>query len=185
VDGTTVTITVHFELCCLPEDAAERDVYEPLVLAEIKGAEDMWNQALATLSAKGCFDIKVKFDGRWLKNTGEAWDPGYHQIIFHRGRGVSFSTDPHATSANSVTDVVYSQTITGLFYESGMNELIWAHEIDHLMGLGDDYRNGMDLNFQGSGGYEDQKHRCPSDREGTLMCSAPGTIGRSACRRSG
>jgi len=48
----------------MPEDAAERDAFVPLVQAEIEAARDMWNEALAKLPAKGCYDIKVVFDAR-------------------------------------------------------------------------------------------------------------------------
>jgi hypothetical protein len=58
VDGASAT-TVHIDLCCLPEDASQRDVWTPLVLAEIKAAQHMWNQALAVLPAKGCSNIRV------------------------------------------------------------------------------------------------------------------------------
>ena len=79
VDGLTVTITVNMDICCLPEDASQRAIFEPLVLGEIKAAQDKWNQALADLPAKGCYQIKVNFNARWLKK-GEAWDNGYHHI---------------------------------------------------------------------------------------------------------
>jgi hypothetical protein len=62
VDGASVTISVHIDLCCLPEHASQRDVWTPLVLAEIKATQDMWNQALAVLPAKGCYNIRVVFD---------------------------------------------------------------------------------------------------------------------------
>jgi hypothetical protein len=175
VDGTTVTITVHIDLCCIPEDA-QRDIWVPLVRAEIKAAQDMWNDALAKLTAKGCFDVRVVFDARLL-NTGDPWDPGYHQINIHfnTGGGKSYSRDPAASSPNSDTNTVYKQTISGEYYEDGMSTLVWAHEIGHLMGLGDDYREGRTIEFRGDlTNYE--RTICFPGREGTLMCSSPGTI---------
>jgi hypothetical protein len=154
VDGTTVTITVHLELCCL-QDASERDVWTPLVLADVKAAQDLWNNALADLPAKGCYDLKVVFDARLL-NKGDPWDPGYHEISMNFSqRGVSYSNDFWASAGTSDDDTAYISTTTGTFFVAEIDPLTWAHEIGHLMGLGDDYT----------------KDGCLRGRRDTLMCA--------------
>lgn len=153
VDGPTVTITVHIDLCCV-QGASERDVWAPLIAAEVEAAQDMWNQALAEQPAKGCYDIKVVFDARVL-NKGDPWDPGYHEINMKFGqRGMSYSDDFWASAATSDDNTAYINTTTGTFYVVAMDEFTWAHEIGHLMGLGDDYT----------------KDGCLVGRGDTLMC---------------
>jgi hypothetical protein len=175
VDGSTVTITVHFDLCCIPEDASQRDVWIPLVRAEIKAAQDQWNRALANLPAKGCYELRVVFDARLL-NKGDAWDEGYHRISMNYTEGRSGSNDPTATSPNTDDDTVYQQSITGNFYEPSMSVGTWAHELGHLMGLGDDYFEQHGLGHQAQD--------CLPGRDGTLMChSSTGIIDQDLADR--
>jgi hypothetical protein len=163
VDGTSVTITVHIDLCCVPEDAATRDAFVPLVQAEIKAAQDMWNRALANLPAKGCFDVKVVFVARLL-NKGQAWDPDYHRITLNFSPGRPYSEDFWATSKNADDGTVYTQIVYGQFYEPSMSVGTWAHEIGHLMGLGDDYYEEHGLGHQAMD--------CLPGRDDTLMCKS-------------
>jgi hypothetical protein len=175
VEGSTVTITVHFDLCCIPDDASERDVWTPLVRAEIKAAQDQWNQALANLPAKGCYELRVVFDARLL-NKSDGWDQGYHRINMSYTEGRSGSQDPESTSPNTDDDTVYQQSVAGNFYEPSMSVGTWAHEIGHLMGLGDDYfaQHGL--------GHRAQD--CLPGRDGTLMCdSGTGAIDQDLADR--
>jgi hypothetical protein len=166
VDGSTVTISVHIDLCCV-QGASERDVWTPLVQADVKAAQDMWNQALGQLPAKECYDLHVVFDAHLL-NKGDAWEPGYHEITMDFGqRGKSLSYDFWASSQTSDDDTVYISTVTGTFFVGAMNPLVYAHEIGHLMGLGDDYT----------------EDGCLVGRIGTLMCSQPGTIDQQLADR--
>lgn len=160
VDGTSVTITVNIDLCCF--DAYAREIFGPLVLTEIKAAQDMWNEALANLPAFGCWDVKVVFNAHLL-NKEQAWEAGYHQITMELTKpGRSGSQDPRATSATEDSDTVYVQPVTGQFYDADMNTEIWAHEIGHLMGLGDDYYENHVLGHAAGS--------CLPARDGTLMC---------------
>jgi len=172
VDGTTITITVHIDLCCV-HDASERDVWTPLVLAEIKAAQDMWNDALAKLSARGCFNIKVVFDGHLL-NQGDPWDPGYHQIdLYFLTKGGNYSDDFWASSNTTDDDTVYNISTTGKFYESYINTQVWAHELGHLMGLGDDYVKGDEV----------RAGHCLFGRAETLMCDPRGIVDQQLADR--
>jgi hypothetical protein len=166
VDGSTVTITVHIDFCCV-QGASERDVWTPLVQAYVKVAQDLWNQALAQLPAKGCYDLQVVFDAHLL-NKGDAWESGYHEITMNFGqRGISYSDDFWAVSQTSDDNTAYISTLTGTFFVSAMSSLTYAHEIGHLMGLGDDYT----------------QDGCLVGRRGTLMCSQPGTIDQQLADR--
>ena len=175
VDGASATITVRFDLCCF-QDATEQTIYGPLVQAEVQAAQDMWNAALAKLPGKGCYNLKAVFDVRLL-NEGEPWDPDYHQIkIDYERPGRSFSTDPGGYSRNDDDDTVYNQTVGGQFYETSMSVGTWAHEIGHLMGLGDDYYDPPSLGHARSS--------CLGGRDGTLMCgSQSGTIDQALADR--
>ena len=61
VDGANVTIAVHLDLCCT-KDASDETVCGPLIQAEVKAAEDMWNAGLANFAGKGCYNLRVVFD---------------------------------------------------------------------------------------------------------------------------
>jgi hypothetical protein len=70
------------------------------------------------------------------------WELGYHQIdVDFTKPGRSKSFDPGAKTSQDDTSTVYNQTLYGQFYASQMDSSVWAHEIGHLMGLGDDYYN--------------------------------------------
>ena len=183
VDGSTVTITVHIDLCCV-QDASEHDIQTPLVMAEVKAAQDVWNQALAELPAKGCYSIKVVFDARLL-NKGDPWDPGYHHIDIHfTEEGVPGSYWPKTIPQNADSDYEYMHSLNGDFYEPNMSVGTWAHEIGHLMGLGDDYYGKPD--YQSVGVQQDVPDTDPSERwamvhkagdclpgrDPTLMCNS-------------
>src|SRR5687768_5686906 len=83
VSGSTVTITVRINLCCA-HDAVERNILQPLALAEIARAQAMWNEGLANFQGGGCYNIKIVFDVRFLNRTSRdappPWEDGYHRI---------------------------------------------------------------------------------------------------------
>jgi hypothetical protein len=187
VEGSTVTITVHIDLCCM-QDAQEREIYRPILLSEVKGAQDLWNQGLAKFSAMGCFSVRVVFDARIL-NKGEAWDPGYHQIkvdLTHPvGRSVSYW--PPNIPQNADSDWEYSHSLDGDFYDAAMSIGTWAHEIGHLMGLGDDYYAKKDFETKASG-ERVLRHNAGDCLEGKdtdeLMCnSRDGSINQDLADR--
>lgn len=165
-NGSALTITVNFDLCCAT-GASEQTIYGPLVPLEVKLAENQWNEALAKLPAKGCFPITVVFSMHLLKRP--IWDSGYHQINFdfaHPGIPASSDYTPGSTH-NDDTPYVYNNVTDGFFYDADMSVGTWAHELGHLMGLGDDYTR-----FGGHGANVPLPNR-----GGTLMAtSATGII---------
>jgi hypothetical protein len=160
VDGATVTITVHIDICCF-DDVGTTLVAR--VMNEVRAAQDMWNKALAKLPAHGCFDVKVVFDARLL-NEGDPWNPGYHRVtmIFDKpGRSEVIGGEG---GQNDDFVAGYTETLNGTFYGSDMTTGTWAHEIGHLMGLGDDY-------YEQRHGLFHPAFSCLTGRSGTLMCN--------------
>jgi hypothetical protein len=156
-NGTALTITVNIDLCCAPSASAQT-IYGPLIQEEVKQAENLWNEGLSKLPAKGCFPIKVVFKVHLLQTRN--WEKGYHQIdidLYKPGRSMSLDYTPGATH-NDDTPYVYNSWTDGQFYEPAMGVPTWAHEIGHLMGLGDDYidrapgSNGRSKSIPGRGG---------------------------------
>src|SRR5947208_8485290 len=161
VDDANVTIAVHLDLCCT-QDASEVTVWGPLIQAQVKAAEDMWNAGLASFAGKGCYNLRVVFDVRLLKQ-GEPYGAGRLTIPIDLSKpGRSLSHDPDMKNQNEDTETVYHQTLDGEFYASDMDFRTWAHEIGHLMGLGDDYYESP---AQGH-----PRHSCLPGRDASLMC---------------
>jgi hypothetical protein len=172
-NGSALTITVNIDLCCATSGSMQT-VYGPLIEYEVKLAENQWNQALAKLPAKGCFPITVVFKEHLLKLP--LWENGYHHIdidFFHPGRSYSVDNTP-GTTHNDDTVFVYEHETVGDFYDADMSGGTWAHEIGHLMGLGDDYTgfggHGLSVPLAG--------------RNGTLMAnSSTGVIDQALADR--
>jgi hypothetical protein len=159
VDGTTVTITVHIDLCCFDDVGTTLVAH---IMNEVRAAQDMWNKALAKLPAHGCFDVKVVFDARLL-NWSERWDAAYDQITINFDQpGRSYSAG-YGAGQNEDDNTNNTEIHGGIFYASDMTTGTWAHEIGHLMGLGDDYRE------QRQGFHSAMS--CLPGRGGTLMCN--------------
>jgi len=156
VDGSNATITVRIDFCCRSTDAAgpggnvAADAWENGILDMVKAAQNMWNDALAKYPAKDCLKIKTAFEAKFVQDQ-QHWDPGYHRILAQGTAANSGSKDPYSQSQRDDTATVYGQSVGGeFFFGSGpvvangpdvpaMTPTILAHEIGHLMGLGDDY----------------------------------------------
>jgi hypothetical protein len=172
VDGTTVTITVHIDICCFDNVGTTLVAH---VMNEVRAAQDMWNAALAKLLAHGCFDIKVVFDVHLL-NKGDARNPEYHQVTIDFDRPCA-AEDNRSYAADDKFppkglyeqdkgfdqppdfDAPYRRSLEGLFCASFMTTQTYAHEIGHFMGLRDDYSDILGDSI------------CFSGRGGTLMCN--------------
>ncbi|MFI5012945.1 MAG: hypothetical protein ACHQAY_11425 [Hyphomicrobiales bacterium] len=177
VDGTTVTITVHIDICCFDDVGTTLAAH---VMNEVRAAQDMWNKALAKLPAHGCFDVKVVFDARLL-NEADPKDPGYHQVKIDFDKPGT-SEDDRSWAAkgrdalqNEDDGTTYTRVLTGMFYANGMTAGTWAHEIGHFMGLGDDYRE--------QGSLFHRRFSCLPGRGGTLMCDDKGEIDQNLADR--
>ena len=158
VDGTTVTITVHIDLCCFDDVGTTLVAH---IMNEVRAAQDMWNKALAKLPAHGCFDVKVVFDAHLL-NWSERWDAGYDQITINFDQPGRSYSGGYGAGQNEDDDTNNTEIHGGMFYATDMTTGTWAHEIGHLMGLGDDYRE----HHQGF----HPAMSCLPGRGDTLMC---------------
>jgi hypothetical protein len=156
VDGSTVTIAVNIDLCCAT--AAELAVYGPLIKEQVAEAEALWNAALAKLPVQ-CLDVRVAFTAHVLQKS--AWESGFHRVSIAFGKdGRSMVHDPSTQNPNLDTPSAYDTDLEADFYYDAMTERAWAHEIGHLMGLGDDYQDPP---------RRPRDHGALPGREGTLM----------------
>ncbi len=173
VQGSTVTITVHADLCCT-KSASEATVYGPLIQEEVTQAQSIWNAALAKLPVNGCVTLRVAFDVR-LRSSGAKPDKDYHQIqIDFTKMDMSFSNDPVGTPYDDTTSA-YTKDLYGEFYDADMTTNTWAHELGHLMGLGDDYSHG---------GFKGPKGQPLPGRDNTMMADkGPHTIDQNLADR--
>lgn len=153
VDGTTVTITVHIDICCFDDVGTTLVAH---VMNEVRASQDMWNKALAKLPAHGCFDVRVVFDAR-LQNLDDPWDPGYDRVTMYFDQPGRSWVANFGTGQNEDDDTNNTRIHGAHFFPSDMTTGTWAHEIGHMMGLGDDY-------------YEPGPS-CLPHRGGTLMCN--------------
>ena len=140
VQGSIVTITVNMDLCChafSQHDSAQ-------LTGLIQQAAGIWNDAFAKLPYNGCLTLHLAANAHLLSKPN-SWEPGFDQIsaYFSDGRPTVYDPDPAATSPNVDTTSAYMQTLTGDYYLPVMDEQVFAHEIGHLMGLGDDYTDVM------------------------------------------
>ena len=138
--GTTAsvsgdTLTINLSLCCATGGSRLADE----VKSDVTAAEAGWNAALADLPARGCIQIKVKFNVVFL-DSPTARD-GYHYVglIDAPGRSYVYSTGPGEDPRADHTDVFENSTRQGGYFLPSMDIGTWEHEIGHLMGLGDDY----------------------------------------------
>lgn len=186
VNGSDATITVRIDFCCRADDAAGpggttgADASENYVLDMVKAAQKIWNDGLANYPARDCLKIKAVFDAKFVEDQ-QHWDPGYHRIVVHYSANSSGSKDPGSTTRWDDTATVYGQSVGGEFY-FGSDDInnngtmvpaltpnSMAHEIGHLMGLGDDYY---------------KQHSAIAGRCGTLMAApASGTIDQQLADR--
>jgi hypothetical protein len=144
VQGTVVMITVNIDLCCL-----SMSKHDSAQLAElVQQAAAIWNDAFAKLPYKGCLTLHLAVNAHVLSPYNRNWEPGFDQIDAHfsDGRPGIIDPDPAATSPNVDTTSAYTQVLAGDYYLPNMEADTWAHEIGHLMGLGDDYTDVKDAN---------------------------------------
>jgi hypothetical protein len=134
----------------------------------VREINDFWNSRLASLRYKSCVKVKINVSINPYIAGPEAQPPG-HDLDFlpengHWEQGAlkrpllwlpPGETDPTADSADSYANPQHGRW-TGTMVELGIRA--FAHEVGHLLGLGDD--------------YIDHEHGAETDKEGragTLM----------------
>ena len=161
VAGTVVTITVPIDVF---GDTRIRDLETGVVGTAgpywEKGAEQIWNDGLAQLRYRSCLTFKLDIDIKEFAAdaTGR---PNSHSVKFYRDPTLrSHFWDPGATRKQSDVPTAFMQSLDGEF--GPIDHFSVAHEVGHLLGLGDDYSDV-------GGTYRDKKSIPEPGREGTLM----------------
>jgi len=141
--GPVTTITVHLDICCSSAAAHAED--QSLFNEYATQAANLWNQAFAKLLAQGCDLLHLSIDAHVL-NTGDRWDPGFHQITINfdkPGRdGINELPGSTLPATADWTDP-YTSALTGNYFLPDLTARIFAHETGHLLGLGDDYTDQL------------------------------------------
>lgn len=146
-DGANVTITVPIDLVGLPEDGGritdmdtgEQHVYSDWLETR---AEAIWNDAFARLPYRGCltFDLDIE-----IHPVRTHRDRGHHRIDFDPFQpGNAIVYDPGVDHHNEDGTRAYTDPLLGDF--GLITQETFAHEVGHLLGLGDDYLRDADKN---------------------------------------
>ncbi len=158
VDGTRIKITVPIDVVGLQGETSYigGKGYESLASIWERAAESLWNQAFREFKYRGCFtleldviihpfaagdSIAVKADGRYvgsIPGPGVKTHPGHHRIYLlpHSLLGTNVTIVPGAKTPQADVTTPYNQVVQGGWSDSSF---VAAHEVGHLMGLGDDY----------------------------------------------
>lgn len=162
IDGSTVTLTVPIDMLDLPEDGGriidmatgEQHVYSDWLETR---AEAIWNEAFARLPYRQCLTFRIDIQ---IHPVSEARMRGHHGINFDpRIPDVAVVYDKGVDHHNKDGTRAYTDSLTGDF--GLIDQETFAHEVGHLLGLGDDYLR--DENKNAIDGVVDGRE------EGTLM----------------
>ena len=175
VSGTTATITVNVDLTIGAFDFTAADLGDTSYFYKMaRQAQDYWNQAFARLLYRGCTQFKLDLNLRVLPGSdahdvyptdiyqGKATIDGRHVMSWMESdyggataRPVVY--DPYLPKSPATDDYPspYQHDLDGYWSPDMKSARDFAHEVGHLMGLGDDYNNDGSL----------------PDRSGTLMDS--------------
>ena len=163
VEGSVVTVTISLSV---PEVTMRDSAGRRMPMSEYveQAGEAIWNAALADLAYRDCFVLRVDVDANGVPAGGTARS-GDHRIGYNPSPTFrSFVNVPLAEgeSTRAQEDGVGPYDYSGTGVWGPIDEVTVAHELGHLMGLGDDYRDV-------GGTYRDVRSIPAPGREGTLM----------------
>jgi len=145
VSGMTATITVPVDVGGIGgAHFVDPDTGKQTTPAEYwtRGADAVWNGGFARYRYHDCVTFKLdlqiyaakqSYDSGW-KVDGTA---GHHHIAVTDLDSRPYVDDPSAKSHNDDTTSAYTSDLGGVWTQQESN--VTAHEVGHLMGLGDDY----------------------------------------------
>lgn len=141
VEGTVVTLRVPLQIR-LPPDfdptvvSMETGERTPLGQYYEDGAEKLWNDGLAGLRHGDCltFRIDVEID---LLEPGVPASGDHYMEIDNDPEGVPMFWDPATNDPQVDTTSAYTEGLIGNL--PPIDDGVFAHELGHLLGLGDDY----------------------------------------------
>jgi hypothetical protein len=158
-EGTIVTISVRVDLSVRDELVNDEN---RAAIVELQGEiNDYWNTAFEGMRYRDCLTLKLDLvlalvphstldavvaPGQYVKTTTT---PGHHVIGFAVGSQDAPSylprpvvVDPYGPAAVPGQDYVspYQHDLDGTWSEA-MDTRDFAHEVGHLLGLGDDYQD--------------------------------------------
>ncbi len=138
VEGTVVTITVPIDIF---GDTRIRDLETGEVVTAgpywEKGAEQIWNDGLAPFRYLDCVTFRIDID---IKEYGKdaTGRPDAHSVRFYNDPTLrSKFWDPGAPTSQADAPTAFNQSLDGEF--GPIDHFTVAHEVGHLLGLGDDY----------------------------------------------
>jgi hypothetical protein len=173
VEGTVVTITVNVVFLVVDLNDTPPDLMRGWEQA-VRAAEDYWNRGLANHPFKGCFTLRIRIAFSPVElyyYDGSGSIPG-HLIRYAEGFGLS--PDPNRIRPEISDPVETDPTKDSVGVYQGVADGFWppwlfenprdvAHEVGHLLGIGDDYHSVYDSD----GRFQDIEST--TGREGTLM----------------
>jgi hypothetical protein len=159
VNGTTATITVNVDvLIGAFNETQVSDETRAYFATKAREAQDYWNQAFAQRRYRGCTEFKLDLNLRVLPGSaahdvwrtddylGKATVDGRHVVSWMQsdfggatGRPTVF--DPYLPDSAATDDYPspFQHDLDGYWSPDMESARDFAHEVGHLMGLGDDY----------------------------------------------
>jgi hypothetical protein len=141
VDGTTVTIHVQIEVFGLEgmkinnADTGENFDAAPYIQREVSR---IWNEALKGVNLGDCLTFKFDLQIKPLKD-GAQKQPGWHHVLLDKGDANNYwnSSGPDDQVPTFDNPFPYQRDFNGVWNTPDPDVL--AHEVGHVLGLGDDY----------------------------------------------
>ena len=142
VDGTTVTIHVQIEVVGFAGGKITvRDTGEVVDAAQYVQREvsRIWNEALKTAKLGDCLTFKLDLQIKPLLFLENYKTPGWHHVIFDPDNANNYwnSSGPDDQVPTLDNPFPYQRDFNGVW--SVVDPGVLAHEVGHVLGLGDDY----------------------------------------------